>query len=164
MRPAALALQRFADKWGDPDLLPELIDSGDLAIAEHRMGRRFPEAYVHAVTLVGLPLPTLSLSNSLMEADADASDIEAFFTPEEITAGLNAHRTAATPASFVAFASDSCGDRYGFLCTPGNSARPAEGGVFQMDHENGEVMEVAGSFLDWLLDYNRIAFVHFDEA
>ena len=77
MKPAALALQRFADKWGDPDLLPELVDSGDLAITEHRMGRRFPEAYVHAVTLVGLPLPTLSLSNSLIEADADPARLRA---------------------------------------------------------------------------------------
>ena len=113
---------------------------------------------------MGLPRPTLSLLTSLIEADAEASDIGEFFTPEEIVARLEAYRTAETPAAYVAFASDSTGDRYGFLCPPSREARPADRPVLQMDHETGEVSEVASSFLDWLLDYNAVAFVHFDDV
>jgi len=164
VKPSPLALQRFADKWGSPDYPPDAVDSGDMAIAEHRIGRRLPESYLRAIFEVGLPRPTLSLLTSLIEADADASDIGEFFTPEEIVAGLNDYRTGETPAAYVAFASDSIGDRYGFLCPPSREARPAEGPVLRMDHETGEVEVVAGSFLDWLLHYNAVAFVHFDDV
>jgi hypothetical protein len=164
VKPGPLALQRFADKWGSPDDLPERVDSGDLAIAEHRIGRRLPEAYVHAVTLVGLPRPTRSLLTSLIEADADASDIDEFLTPAEIVEHLDSGRSTETPDGFVGFATDCTGDRYGFLCPVSREARPADGAVFQLDHETGEVCEVAGSFLDWLLDYNGVPFVHFDAA
>lgn len=162
MKPGPLALQRFADRWGHPDHQPIRVDGGDLAIAEYRIGRRLPEAYIRAVTEVGLPRPTLSLLTSLIEADAENSDIRAFFAPEDISSGLDAFRTTTTPAAFVAFAADSSGDRYGFLCPPSREARPADGAVFQMDHETGEVSEVATSFVDWLLDYNAMAFVRFD--
>jgi hypothetical protein len=162
VKPGSLALQRFADRWGHPDHLPDRVDGGDLAIAEYRIGRRLPEAYIRAVTEVGLPRPTLSLLTSLIEADADTSDVRAFFTPEEIAARLDHHRTGETPEAFVAFASDSTGDRYGFLCPPSREARPAEGAVLRMDHETGGVEEVATSFVDWLLDYNAMAFVRFD--
>ena len=164
MKPAALTLQRFADKWGSAAYPPDRVDGADVAIAEYRIGRRLPEAYVQAVTDVGLPRPTLSLLTSLIEADADTSDIGAFFSPEEIIAGLDDYRGDGTPEGFVAFASDSAGDRYGFLCPPFASARPADSPVLRMDHETGDVEDVADSFLDWLLDYNEIAFVHFDDA
>lgn len=164
MTPASLALQRFADKWGGPDYPPARADGGDLAIAEYRIGRRLPETYVQAVTQVGLPQPTLSLLTSLIEADADVSDIGEFFTPAEIAERLDDWRTEDTPEGFVAFADTSMGDRYGFLCPPAGAARPLEGAVLLLDHETGEVEEVAASFVDWLTDYNEIAFVHFDEV
>lgn len=164
MKEAPLALQRFADKWGHPDDPPHRVDGGDIAIAEYRIGRRLPDAYLRAVTEVGLPRPTGSLLTSLIAADADAGDVGDFFTPQEIADRLDHFRTTQTPEAFVAFASDCMGDRYGFLCPPSASARPVEGPVLRMDHETGEVQEVAGSFLDWLLDYNEIAFVHFDEV
>lgn len=164
MKAAPLALQRFADKWGSAARPPVRVDGADLVIAEYRIGRRLPEAYVHAVTQVGLPRPTLSLLTSLIEADADTSDIGELFSPEEIISRLDDHRSAATPEAFVAFASDSAGDRYGFLCPPFRAARRADSPVLRMDHETGDVEDVAASFLDWILDYNDVAFVHFDEV
>lgn len=164
MKAAPLAFQRFADLWGSPDRPPVRVDGGDLAIAEYRIGRRLPDAYIRAVTEVGLPQLTRSLLTSIVEADADFGDVSEFFSPQEIADGLDDWRTHETPEAFVAFAGDGMGDRYGFLCPPSASARPADRPVLRMDHETGEVEEVAESFVDWLLDYNAVTFVHFDDA
>jgi hypothetical protein len=162
VKPAALALQRFADKWGHPDHLPDRVDSGDLAIAEHEIGRQLPEAYVRAVIEVGLPSPTLSLAHSLIDAEADASDVAAFFTPAQLVQRLAHYRSDETPEDFVAFADTSMGDRFGFRCPRTGVGRAADSAVLLMDHETGKVQEVATSFVTWLLDYNAMAFVRFD--
>lgn len=164
MTPAQLALQRFATKWSHHDNPPVKVDSGDLAITEHHLGRRLPRAYHEAVTMIGLPRPTLSLLTSIVDAEADFGDVNAFFTAAEIVEDLDSFRTDATPDAFVAFASDCMGDRYGFLCPPGDAARPADAPVLRMDHETGEVSEVAASFVDWLLDYDALDFVHFEDV
>jgi hypothetical protein len=160
--PSQLALQRFATKWGHEGYPPVTVDAGDLAITEDRLGRLLPRTYHEAVTAVGLPRPTLSLLTSIVEADADFGDVNGFLTPAEIVVELDHFRTDATPKAFVAFASDCMGDRYGFLCPPRAGARPADGPVLRMDHETGEVSEVAASFVGWLLDYDALEFVHFD--
>ncbi len=162
MKPGPLALQRFADKWSHPDHLPDRVDGGDLAIAEHEMGRQLPEAYVRAVIEVGLPRPTLSLARSLIDADANASDVAAFFTPAQLVQRLDQHRSDATPDAFVAFADSSMGDRFGFLCPRPGAGRAADSAVLLLDHETGGVEEVATSFVDWLRDFNARAFVRFD--
>ncbi|MBL8556818.1 MAG: SMI1/KNR4 family protein [Phenylobacterium sp.] len=164
MTPSQLALQRFATKWGDEACPPATVDPGDLAIAEYRIGRLFPAAYHDALVAVGLPNPTASLLASIVEADADFGDVSAFLTPADIVAHLDAFRTAATPDAFVAFAADSMGDRYGFLCPRSGGRRPSDGPVLRMNHETGETEEAAASFLAWLLDYADLAFVRLEEA
>ncbi|MBL8772477.1 MAG: SMI1/KNR4 family protein [Phenylobacterium sp.] len=164
MSPAELALQRFATKWGSPHTPPVVIDPGDLAITEYSIGRLFPRAYHDALVAVGLPRLTGSLLTSIVEADADCGDVGEFFTPAETIARLDDYRTAATPAAFVPFASDCMGDRYGFLCPASGEPRPTDAPVVRMDHETGEVAEVAGSFVDWLQDYDAIEFVHFEDV
>lgn len=164
MTPSQLALQRFATKWGHEDDPPQTVDRGDLAIAEDRLGRLFPTAYHEAVTAIGLPRPTLSLLTSIVDADADLGDVGEFFTPNHIASDPDAFRTAETPDDFIAFASDSMGDRYGFLCPPAGGRRPPDSPVLRMDHETGGTEAVADSFADWLLDYDDLDFVHFEDA
>jgi hypothetical protein len=164
VRPGPLALQRFATKWGGSGYPSRAVDPGDIALAEYDIGRRLPQAYLDAIVAVGLPRPTASLLTSVVEADADFGDVGEFFTPNEIVERLDAFRTEETPRAFVAFASDSMGDRYGFLCPPLAEARPADSAVLRMDHETGEAQEIAVSFVDWLLDYDALAFVQFDDA
>jgi hypothetical protein len=157
------ALRRFNEMWSHPGYPPERVDPTELTAAEARLGRRLPEAYVRAVTEVGLPRPTLSLLTSLDEADLDIRDVSDFFAPAELVERFDDFRSEETPDDFFPFANTSTGDRFGFLA-PRSAGRAADAPVVLMDHETGEVEEIADSFVDWLLDFNDVEFVHFDDA
>ena len=99
-----MSLELFIDKWTIGDHPPTKVQHADLDAVEARLDFVFPQDYRAAILAHGLPWMTIALLHSIVETEADISDVSDFFEPDLIVEQTQAWREGGLPGHLVAFA------------------------------------------------------------
>ena len=145
-----MSMARFIEIWTSGDYPPEPVAEADLHGVEQHLGIQLPEDYKKAVLQAGLPRPTIALLDAIVERELDLHDLGDFHSPSEIIEQTLAWRDIGMPEQLVAFASDSCGNKFCFD-TDEMKKGSAEGcGIWFYDHDFDAVNQIALGFDAWI--------------
>ncbi|HEY2784097.1 MAG TPA: SMI1/KNR4 family protein [Fimbriiglobus sp.] len=128
--------------------------AAQLADAEAALGVLWPESYRQFALALGA-IYTPSLLDLVVEHNSDFGDVQQFLTPKQSV--TETRRWQLEPAGrCAAFASDSSGSFFAFRQLTATEPRPEDAAVWLFDHEEGEVVEQAASFDEWLSRYLQL--------
>ena len=121
--------------------------AAQLADAEVALGVLWPDAYRHFSLTCGA-VYTPSLLDLVVKQKPGFGDVQQFLTPKQSV--TETRRWHLEPeGGCVAFASDCSGNFFAFRQLSATE-RPDDSAVWLFDHDDGEVVEQAASFDEWL--------------
>jgi hypothetical protein len=122
--------------------------AAQLADAESALGVLWPEAYRQFVMTCGA-VYTPSLLDLVVEQNPGFGDVQQFLTPKQSVTETRRWRLEPT-GGCAAFASDGSGSFFAFRQLTATEPRPDDAVVWLFDHDEGEFVEQAASFDEWL--------------
>jgi len=157
-----VSLELFIDKWAIGDHPPTKVQHADLDAVEAQLDFMFPQDYRAAILAHGLPWMTIALLHSIVETEADISDVSDFFEPDLIVEQTQAWREGGLPGHLVAFADDCSGNLFCFDVRDGRGGRPGWAPIWFWNHDDGGLSVVADSFSVWIERFCGVDYIEWN--
>jgi hypothetical protein len=152
----SMTLARFTEIWTSSHYPPEPVAEADFRLVEERLRVQLPEDNRQAVLHVGLPRPTIALSDAIVGRELDLHSLSDFYSPAEIIEETMSWREIGMPEQLIAFASDGCGNKFCFDVDRLNKASADAYAIWFFDHDFGTVDQIAASFSAWVDAFCRV--------
>lgn len=150
------ALETFIALWSSNFHAPTSVTLEDLAGVEQRLGFRFPNDYINAVVVHGLPSTTIALLDCIVDQELELHDISEFHSAEEIVDSTIGWREAGMPEHLVAIANDCMGNQFCFRPETLQRERPDTSPIWFWDHDFDTSEVISPSFESWIRAYCQI--------
>ena len=151
-----MTLAQFNQIWASTAYPPEPVSEADLRHVEISLSVRLPGDYRRAVLEVGLPRPTITLLDAIVERELELQCLGDFYSPTEIIEETISWRKIGMPERLIAFAGDESGNKFCFDADGLMNGSPEGSAIWFFDHDFGTVDQIAGSFDDWIGAFCRV--------
>ena len=145
-----MTLQRFNEIWGSVSYPPQRVPENGLRLVEQQFNVDLPQDFRTQVLEAGLPKPTISLLDLIVEQESDLLDVSEFYHPKEMIQETTDWHEIGMPRRLLTFACDSSGNKFCFDLERLRSGCSSGIGVWFYDHDFEAVERIAPSFADWV--------------
>ncbi|GLS92046.1 hypothetical protein GCM10007916_31160 [Psychromonas marina] len=147
------SIDLFVKNWSSKGTMVP-INNQDIVELESTLAVFLPDTYKYLIGNYGL-VHTPNVLTKICDLNSDLSEVQDFLSLEDIASLSKLYEMTGMPKGHILFASDCKGNMFCFKATD-CSKQQIDAPVYFFNHALCIVTPVAGSFSDWLAQFNEL--------